>query len=72
MGWAERDWADDGLDENDDRIFQAGSVPRVSVMEGNQKAILDDLARISNPQPDIIYGECFPQLFDQLVKKDES
>ncbi|KAL8773388.1 MAG: hypothetical protein Q9209_001782 [Squamulea sp. 1 TL-2023] len=55
-GWAARDWIDDGLDENDNRVFQAGSVPRISPVEDGQTAILNDLPRISNPQPDIIYG----------------
>lgn len=56
-GWAARDWADDGLDENDNRVFQAGSVPRIGSANENHKAILNDLPRISNPQPDIIHGE---------------
>ncbi|KAL8970332.1 MAG: hypothetical protein Q9197_003864 [Variospora fuerteventurae] len=55
-GWAARDWADDGLDENDNRVFQAGSVPRIGSANENHKAILNDLPRISNPQPDIIHG----------------
>ncbi|KAL8988309.1 MAG: hypothetical protein Q9177_002597 [Variospora cf. flavescens] len=55
-GWAARDWADDGLDENDNRVFQAGSVPRIGSANDNHKAILNDLPRISNPQPDIIHG----------------
>ncbi|KAL9018170.1 MAG: hypothetical protein Q9185_004532 [Variospora sp. 1 TL-2023] len=57
-GWAARDWADDGLDENGNRVFQAGSVPRIGSANENHKAILNDLPRISNPQPDIIHGEC--------------
>ncbi|KAL8903402.1 MAG: hypothetical protein Q9207_003948 [Kuettlingeria erythrocarpa] len=55
-GWAARDWADDGLDENDNRVFQAGSVPRIGSANENHKAILNDLPSISNPQPDILYG----------------
>ncbi|KAL8943618.1 MAG: hypothetical protein Q9211_000925, partial [Gyalolechia sp. 1 TL-2023] len=55
-GWAARDWADDGLDENDNRVFQAGCVPRIGSANKNHKAILNDLPRISNPQPDLIYG----------------
>ncbi|KAL8992872.1 MAG: hypothetical protein Q9188_007478 [Gyalolechia gomerana] len=56
IGWAARDWADDGLDENDNRIWQGGSVPRISPMDENQKAILKDLPKLSNPQPDLLYG----------------
>lgn len=58
VGWAARDWADDGLDASYNRVFQAGSVPKLDSMDGNYKAILDKLPKISKPQPDILYGKC--------------
>lgn len=58
VGWATRDWEDDGLDENNNRVFQAGSVPRIHSLDENHQAILKDLPRISNPQPDILHGQC--------------
>ncbi|KAI4119509.1 MAG: hypothetical protein LQ345_000611 [Seirophora villosa] len=58
VGWATRDWEDDGLDENNNRVFQAGSVPRIHSLDENHQAILKDLPRISNPQPDILHGTC--------------
>ncbi|KAL8808575.1 MAG: hypothetical protein Q9200_004238 [Gallowayella weberi] len=54
--WGARDWEDDGLDENHNRVFQAGSVPKIFPLDDDQKAILEDLPKISNPQPDIIFG----------------
>ncbi|KAL8759359.1 MAG: hypothetical protein Q9184_003646, partial [Pyrenodesmia sp. 2 TL-2023] len=55
-GWAARDWADDGLDANYNRVFQAGSVPKLDSIDENYKSILDKLPRISKPQPDLLYG----------------
>ncbi|KAL8802763.1 MAG: hypothetical protein Q9182_003598 [Xanthomendoza sp. 2 TL-2023] len=54
--WGARDWEDDGLDENHDRVFQAGVVPKLLPLNDSQKAILEDLPKISNPQPAIIFG----------------
>lgn len=65
VGWAARDWEDDGLDANYNRVFQAGSVPQLDSMDENQKAILGKLPRISEPQPDILYGECLAKPLDQ-------
>ncbi|KAL8943878.1 MAG: hypothetical protein Q9211_000817, partial [Gyalolechia sp. 1 TL-2023] len=62
IGWAARDWADDGLDENNNRIFQAGSVPQSNAVDENTRAILKDLPKPSSPQPDIIYGTSIKNL----------
>ncbi|KAL8910875.1 MAG: hypothetical protein Q9171_003874 [Xanthocarpia ochracea] len=56
IGWAARDWVDDGLDANYNRVFQAGSVPKLDSIDENLKAILEKLPEISKPQPDILYG----------------
>ncbi|KAI4127880.1 MAG: hypothetical protein LQ341_006746 [Variospora aurantia] len=56
IGWEARDWEDDGLDENDDKLMRDGSVPKIVTLSETQKLILDDLPNISNPKPDILYG----------------
>ncbi|KAL8905222.1 MAG: hypothetical protein Q9207_002777, partial [Kuettlingeria erythrocarpa] len=40
IGWAARDWADDGLDASYNRVFQAGSVSNIDALDEDQKAIL--------------------------------
>ncbi|KAL9039960.1 MAG: hypothetical protein Q9180_002212 [Flavoplaca navasiana] len=54
--WETRDWEDDGLDENDDKLLRDGSVPSIVPTSEAQKLLLNDLPRISNPKPDILYG----------------
>ncbi|KAL8884140.1 MAG: hypothetical protein Q9215_007747 [Flavoplaca cf. flavocitrina] len=54
--WESRDWEQDGLDENDDKLLRDGSVPIIVPTGEAQKLILSDLPRISNPKPDILYG----------------
>lgn len=55
-GWETRDWEEDGLDENDDKLLRDGSVPKIVTLSETQRLILNDLPHISNPKPDILYG----------------
>ncbi|KAL8904218.1 MAG: hypothetical protein Q9207_003406 [Kuettlingeria erythrocarpa] len=36
-GWAARDWANDGLDSSNNRVFQAGSMPHLDSIDENYK-----------------------------------
>ncbi|KAL8716665.1 MAG: hypothetical protein Q9225_006026 [Loekoesia sp. 1 TL-2023] len=56
VDWEAREWDQDGLDENNSRVFRTGAVPKVIPANENQKVILEDLPKVSNPCPDIIYG----------------
>ncbi|KAL8651105.1 MAG: hypothetical protein Q9210_003445, partial [Variospora velana] len=56
VGWVSRDWEEDGLDENDDKLFRAGCVPKIKTFNEAQKKLLQGLPSISKPQPDILYG----------------
>lgn len=51
-----RDWEDDGLDENDDKLMREDAVPKMTNLSDAQKGILDALPRISQPKPDLLYG----------------
>lgn len=55
-GWETRDWEEDGLDENDEKLLRDGSIPKIITLSETQKLIFDDLPHISNPKPDILYG----------------
>lgn len=56
-GWEARDWAEDGLDQNHDKLFRPNSVPKAEFKDPKMQAIIEECVHISNPQPDLAYGK---------------
>lgn len=52
-----REWEQDGLDENFDRVFRSKSIPKLETDDKAMRAAVDKLPKVANPKPDVVFGK---------------